>query len=335
MSQNGSPTSSDQTELAGKPSRRGRIATRMVRFVVKRWKKGDPPTVVRQARRVFGLPNFLTFLYSRHLKIRAIDSPVRGEWLTPEGAGSSGKVLLYLHGGGYVSCSPQTHRPITTTLARLLKCRVFAVDYRLAPEHPFPAAVDDAAEAFSWLLESGVPAENIALAGDSAGGGLVMATMLRSRQQGRPLPACAVCLSPWVNLTGFGKYRNAGSCSMFNPDDVTTFAKIYLRGASPELPEASPVFADLSGLPPVLIQVSSTELLFNDSVLLNEKALRCGVRSTLRIYPGLPHVWQILVGTIPEAKAALEEIASFISTAFDRQYIATTVPLRTEIQSRQ
>src|SRR5215472_1892066 len=317
MGHNGTPTSHDQPVLAEKPSRRGRIATRMVKFVVKRWKKGDPPTVVRQARRVFGLPNFLTFLYSRHLKIRGIESPVRGEWLTADCAGSSGKVLLYLHGGGYVSCSPQTHRPITTTLARLVKCRVFALDYRLAPEHPFPAAVDDASAAFLWLLESGVPAENIALAGDSAGGGLVMATMLRSRQQGRSMPACAVCLSPWANLTGFGKYRNAGSCSMFNPDDVTTFAKIYLRGASAELPEASPVFADLSGLLPLLIQASSTELLFNDSVLLHEKALRYGVRSTLRIYPGLPHVWQILVGTIPEAKAALEEIASFIVAGFD------------------
>ncbi len=305
------------------PSRRGRIASRLVKFVVKRWKKDDPPAVVRRARRVFGIPNLLSFLYSRHVAIEWVDMPVCGEWLVPEGAVSD-RVLLYFHGGGYVSCSPQTHRPITTTLARLTGYRVFALDYRLAPEHPFPAALDDATAAFLWLRESGVPAQKIALAGDSAGGGLVMATMLRLREHSHPLPAGAACLSPWVDLTGFGKYRDTDSCSMFTPDDVTTFAKLYLHGASAESPEASPIFADLSGLPPLLIQASSTELLLSDSVRLHEKATTCGLKSTLHVYPGLPHVWQILFGTVPEAKIALEEIARFCAESFDRRTVAAT-----------
>jgi acetyl esterase/lipase len=320
MTQSSAPSNSNaagQERIPG-PSRRGRVATRLVRFIVKRWKKGDPPAVVRRARRVFGIPNFMGFLYSRHVEIQSNDAPVRGEWLVPDDIEFTEHVLLYMHGGGYVSCSPQTHRPVTTSLARMINCRVFSLDYRLAPEHPFPAAVDDATAAYLWLLKNGVPANHIALAGDSAGGGLLLATMVRLRGMGQPLPACAVCLSPWVDLTGFGKYRDIDSCSMFKPDDVTTFAKEYLRGASAELPEASPVLADLSGLPPLLIQVSSTELLYTDSARLHEKADACGVSSTLRVYPALPHVWQILIGAVPEARVALEEIAGFVKESFKR-----------------
>src|SRR5262249_48821070 len=156
-----------------------------------------------------------------------------------------------------------------------------ALDYRWAPEHPFPAAVDDAAAAFLWLVKNGVAPGKIAIAGDSAGGGLAIATMLRLREQGRALPGCAVCLSPWVDLTRADKYRNAGSCSMFQPDDIATFAGLYLQGASPESPEASPLFGDLHGLPPLLIHASSTELLLDDAVRLHQKAIRCGVKSTL------------------------------------------------------
>jgi epsilon-lactone hydrolase len=301
-----------------RPSLRGRIATRLVRVVVKRWARGDPPAVVRRARRVFGLPDFMNALHSRGLEIEKVDAytsdsqVVRGEWIRPKACESRERVLLYLHGGGYVSCSPQTHRAVTSALARRLKCPVFAADYRLAPEHPFPAAVDDAAAAFTWLTESGLAPEKIALAGDSAGGGLALATILRLRRLGRALPACAVGLSPWVNLTGAGEYRNSGSCSMFQPSDVAVFAKLYLDGASAESAEASPLFADLRGLPPLLTQVSSTELLFDDAVLLHQKATSCGVTSKLNVYPGLPHVWQILVGLVPEAGAALDEIADFV-----------------------
>jgi monoterpene epsilon-lactone hydrolase len=308
----------DVVPIIPKPSLRGRILTRLVRVVVKRWARGDPPAVVRRARQVFGFPNFLNFLYSGSLEIQSIDTgQVQGEWLIPKHRQAKNGVLLYFHGGGYVSCSPQTHRPITTALARLTQCCVFSLKYRLAPEHPFPAAVDDAAAAFQWLVESGVPPEKIAVAGDSAGGGLAIAVMLRLRERGLALPACAIGLSPWVDLTGGGKYRNTDSCAMFQPKDVAIFSGLYLNGASPESPEASPVFADLTGLPPLLIHASSTELLLHDAVLLHEKALQAGVKSTLSVYPGLPHAWQIFFGVIPEARIALEQIASFISAAFN------------------
>lgn len=303
-----------------KPSLRGRIASGLVRVFVKGWARGDPPAVVRKARRVFGLPNFAVNPYSRGVMIEQVqekagDQAVIGEWIRPAGSAQSEHVILYLHGGGYVSCTSQTHRPITTALARLSRCRVFSLDYRIAPEHPFPAAVDDAAAAFRWLAANGEPAKNIAVAGDSAGGGLALAMMLRLRSQGDALPASGVCLSPWVDLTGADAYRN-NSCSMFQPTDVASFAALYLNGASAETPEASPLFGDLSGLPPLLIQVSSTELLLDDAVRLHEKATRCGVVSTLRIYPGLPHVWQILTPLVPEGKSALKEIIVFMQKAW-------------------
>jgi acetyl esterase/lipase len=157
-----------------KPSLRARILTRLIWLVIKRWPRNDYNAVVRRARRVFGLPVWLTFLISRGVSFEEQQSnDVCGEWVVPDANYHEEKMLLYLHGGGYVSCTPQTHRPITSTLARLTYRRVFALDYRVAPEATFPAAVDDAARAFMWLLELGLKPQNITLAGDSAGGGLV------------------------------------------------------------------------------------------------------------------------------------------------------------------
>jgi epsilon-lactone hydrolase len=218
-----------------------------------------------------------------------------------------------LHGGGYVSCNARTHRPITASLARLAGQRVLALDYRLAPEAPFPAAVDDAARAYAWLLEIGVKPENITIGGDSAGGGLVIAMMLRLKARQQPLPSAAVCLCPWVDLTGAASYSNAENCAMFRPEDSGAFAELYLNGASARLPEASPVFGDLSGLPPLLLHVSTTELLYDEVVRLHEKAKKSGVNSTLRAYPGLPHDWHIFLGWMPEAGMALKEVAAFVA----------------------
>jgi acetyl esterase/lipase len=307
------------------PSLGGRIAARTVRMVVKHWKKGDPPSAVKRARKVFGLPNFINVLHGRGLDVEKVDVPaaagqplIRGEWIRPRECAVRDRVVLYLHGGGYVSCSPMTHRPITAALARMLQCPIFVPDYRIAPEHKFPAAVDDAAACFQWLVMRGIRPEKIAIAGDSAGGGLSLSTVLRLRSQGQPLPGCIVGLSPWVDLTGAGPYRNEGTCSMFRASEVATFAKLYLQGAPAEVPEASPLFGDLRGLPPLLIQASSTELLMDDAVRLHEKAVQSGVESTLSVYPGLPHVWQILVGAVPEARMAMEQIADFISSVWQR-----------------
>jgi acetyl esterase/lipase len=237
---------------------------------------------------------------------------VRGEWIAPENPGE--EVILYLHGGGYVSCSPATHRPITTALARLSRRRVFSLDYRLAPEHRYPAALDDAVAAYRWLLAQGVHAGMISLAGDSAGGGLVLGLLLRARDMGLPLPACAVCFSPWTDLAGTGASvrLNDGRCAMFRTENTAEFAAAYLGDVSPLDSYASPAFANLGGLPPLLLQVSSTELLLDDSRRVNDKVQEAGGISRLEVYDDVAHCWQMLDGFVPEARRALRSAAAFI-----------------------
>jgi epsilon-lactone hydrolase len=175
------------------PSFQARIITRLIKLVVKRWPRGDYKALVLRAHRVLGLPGWTSFLFTRGVSFEELQGmDLRGEWVIPDANFLEENVLLYLHCGGYVSCTPQTHRPITAALARLTYQRVFTLDYRLAPEAPFPAAVDDAERAFLWLMEIGVKPQNIAIAGDSAGGGLVVALLLRLKAKQKPMPACAV-----------------------------------------------------------------------------------------------------------------------------------------------
>jgi acetyl esterase/lipase len=296
-----------------KASLRGRLAFRLVRSVVRGWPLDDNAALVRRARRIFERHSLLRDLLVRGITIEPVNAEVKGEWHKPKKLRLPDSVLLYFHGGGYVSCSPRTHRPITAALARRIGCRVFSLDYRRAPEHPFPAPVEDALNAVQWLLKSGIKPEKLALAGDSAGGGLAIATLVQLRDRGDPLPACAACISPWVDLLGEYKVTNPKSCAMFTFEEGRCFAKVYLNGASGSSPMASPVMADLHGLPPLLIQAADTELLYDDAVRLNEKALASGVQSRLHIYPGMPHVWQMFGMALPEASAALKEIAEFIS----------------------
>lgn len=305
-----------------KPSLRARVITRLVRLIVKRWPRKNLDAILRRSRFVFNTPALFSFLFTRGVTIRRTD---HGEWLTPVHLRDQQSVILYFHGGGYVSCSPASHRAITANLARLTGQRVFALSYRLAPEHPFPAAIDDAEAAYDWLLrDERLSPQHITFAGDSAGGGMVVAVMLRLRSHGKPLPAGAVCFSPWLDLTGRCDYRNAESCAMFRAGDVGSFAALYLGSASAENPEASPLFGDLTGLPPVLIQVSNTELLLDDAEKFHARALAVGVRSRLSVYPDLPHVWQITVGIMPESRLALEEAAHFITANVE-------VPNRTHV----
>ena len=202
---------------------------------------GEPEALARRARRLFGAPNPVRWLRSRGVRIeRVVEPPVAGEWVS---AGAPGRgVVLYLHGGGYVAGSPATHRPITAALARLTGRRVFSLDYRLAPEYRFPAALDDAMAGYRWLLRQGMPPESVALAGDSAGGGLVLATLLRVRDEQLPPPACAVCFSPWTDLEGTGESvsLNNGQCAVFRPDNIVQFARVYLAEAPARNPYASP-----------------------------------------------------------------------------------------------
>ncbi|AHG88336.1 Esterase [Gemmatirosa kalamazoonensis] len=284
-----------------------------VRLLVRTRDWGDERALARRARRLFGTPPAVAWMATpglRRERVRA--AGVRGEWIVPPRAEPG--VVLYLHGGGYVACSPATHRPITAALARRTGRRVLAVDYRLAPEHRFPAAVNDVTAAYRWLLDAGTPPHAIALAGDSAGGGLVLALLARCRAAGVPMPACAVCISPWTDLTGSGDSvrANAGRDAMFEPENLDAFARAYLGDASPIDAEASPLFAEPAGLPPLLLQVGSTELLLDDARRVHERVRAAGGVSHLEVYDDVPHGWQMLVGFVPEATAALRSAAAFV-----------------------
>jgi acetyl esterase/lipase len=228
---------------------------------------------------------------------------VPGEWVE---ANNSAVTLLYLHGGGYVACSPEMHRPITVAFAQNA-LRVFAPDYRMAPEHLFPAAVEDAVAVYRGL--SG----KIVVAGDSAGGGLALAMMLSLRDSGASLPSAAVLFSPWTDLaaTGGSLTTNDRRCALFHGANIQKGAGFYLGGADPRHPLASPLYADLSGLPPMLIHVGASEVLLDDSTRLAEKAREAGVRVELKVWPVVPHDWQ-LVPTMPEARQSLREAARFL-----------------------
>lgn len=228
--------------------------------------------------------------------------------------GSPGdQVILYLHGGAYVFGSPATHRSVTGYLARDSAAAVYAPDYRLAPEHPCPAAVEDAAGAYRWLLDQGIPARRIVIAGDSAGGGLALATALRLRDDGLPLPAGLMTLSPWVDLTGSGEsVARIGTADPMIPiPGLHASAHAYLAGRHASDPVASPLFADLSGLPPLYIQVGSDEVLYADAERLAEHARAAGVAVTHQTFQGFWHVFQLHAGALPAATDAVAELAAF------------------------
>lgn len=244
------------------------------------------------------------------------DGQVRGEWVRANT--QSPATIYYLHGGGYVACSPTTHRSFTATLGRVAAAQVFALDYRLAPEHRFPAAVEDAVAGYRWLLAQGISPQQIVIGGDSAGGGLTIATLVALRDAGAPLPSAAFCLSPWADLgaTGGSLDTNDRCDPMFRGAAIRQCAPIYLGGAAAHDPLASPIHADLRGLPPLLIYVSDTEVLLDDALRLAERARQCAVKVELRVRENLPHVWPVLIALrLPEAREAIAEIAQFIRAA--------------------
>ncbi len=237
---------------------------------------------------------------------------IAGEWVRAAGADQPASTLLYLHGGGYFACSPRTHRPLTSAFAKR-GFEVFVPDYRLAPEHPCPAAVDDAAAAWRGLGARGRAAGSMAVAGDSAGGGLSVALMLCLRDAGEALPGAAALFSPWVDLAGTGESvrTNAGRDAMFWAPGLAQGASHYLGGRPATDPVASPLYADLHGLPPLLIHAGDREILRDDSTRLAERARAAGVTVELRIWPVVPHVWQ-LAQFVPEARESVESAAAFL-----------------------
>jgi epsilon-lactone hydrolase len=238
---------------------------------------------------------------------------VRAEWIVPPGAASE-RVLLYLHGGGYVLCSVSTHRGLISRIAQAAGVRALGVDYRLAPEHPFPAAVEDATAAYRWLVSHGTAPGHIAIAGDSAGGGLTLATLVALRDAGDPLPAAAVCLSPWVDLEGTGPSNTtkAEADPFVRKEMIQFMAEQYLGGRDPRTPLAAPLYADLHGLPPLLIQVGTAEILLDDATRTADRAKEAGVEVSLEVWDDMIHVWQLFAPLLPEGQQAIERIGAFI-----------------------
>lgn len=218
--------------------------------------------------------------------------------------------VLYLHGGGYVLGAPQGYRNVAGYLARSADAAVYTADYRLAPEHPFPAALDDAVSAYRWLLAQGYAPEKIAIAGDSAGGGLSVAAAVAIREQGLPMPGALLLISPWVDLTLSGEtmHSNSRADPMLRQSWLQRAARQYMSDSPLDAPGGSPLFAELNDLPPMIIQSGQDEVLLSDSKRLSEHATAAGIAVTLQVYTGLWHVFQVHAGQLPESKAAIEAL---------------------------
>ncbi len=243
----------------------------------------------------------------------AIAGGVPAEWVAASGVATE-RVLLYLHGGGYVIGSPATHRGLAASLSVAADCRVLSLDYRLAPENPYPAAVEDACAAYRWLLSEGVAPQKIALAGDSAGGGLTLATLIALRDAGDALPGAAVPISPWTDMqaTGESMQTNLKNDPMVEPGGLMGMAKMYLGSADPTQPTAAPLHGDFAGLPPLLIQVGALETLLDDATRVAAKARAAGVDVTLEVWPEMVHVWHLFAPILPEGREAINRIGEFL-----------------------
>lgn len=237
------------------------------------------------------------------------------ELITPA-AGASEQVLFYVHGGGYVACSPRTHRPLTSRLCLALQATTYVPSYRLAPEAPYPGGLDDVHQSYLALLKKGVSPEHITLMGDSAGGGMALALALRLRDRGEPLPARMALISPWVDLTLQGESLQTKNDLDPMLSQAWIYAKtpLYLGETPADDPGVSPLFADLKGLPKTLVQVGTNEILLSDSERLKMRADASGWELQLTVWDGMWHDFQMLADMLPEANAAIEAIAEFVES---------------------
>ena len=258
-------------------------------------------------------------ILEKDVKIESVDAGgVGGEWIsTPES--NENHILLYLHGGGYVAGSPKSHHGLASRISRAGKIKVLAINYRIAPEDPFPAALEDSVTAYSWLSNTQkIESKNILIGGDSAGGGLTLATLLKLKEMNLPLPVAAVCISPWVDLalTGDSNKNNADIDPFLTPELCIKASKWYYGDNDPKNPLISPLYGDLRGLPPILIHVGTRELVTDDSIRFAEKAKSSGVDLTLEVFEGMIHVFHAFALVIPEAREAIEKIGKFIQKFF-------------------
>jgi acetyl esterase/lipase len=245
---------------------------------------------------------------------------ISAEWIQPAQTGTD-KVILYFHGGGYAIGSCKAHRGIVAKFVQGTGIGALVFDYRLAPEHPYPAALDDSVTAYRWLLSQGLSSFRIAFVGDSAGGGLCLATLLALKDQGIPLPAAAAAMSPWTDLknTGESWVTNAELDTLCWKDAQIVFSKYYVGDSDPGLPWISPLYGDLRGLPPILLHVGGDELLLSDSTRFAQKAEEASVDVTLRVGKGLFHCFPVCSPLFPEARQAMDEICAFVCSHLERQ----------------
>ncbi len=238
---------------------------------------------------------------------------VPAEWISAPEANPE-RVILYLHGGGYVVGSINTHRAMIARIARAANSRAIAIDYRLAPENPFPAAVDDAVAAYRWLLARGYKPSKVVIAGDSAGGGLTIATLLKLRAAGDPMPAGAVPISPWTDLEGTGESvrSRAARDPMVTQDNLASSARQYYGNHNPKDPLVSPVHGDFRGLPPMLIHVGDAEILLDDATRLAARAKAAGVSVELEVWDDMIHVWHVFAKILPEGQQAIDKIGKWV-----------------------
>ncbi|MBD2769988.1 alpha/beta hydrolase [Hymenobacter sp. BT664] len=256
-----------------------------------------------------------------HLESLKLDNRLEAEWLRPRGAHPS-RVLLYLHGGGYVLGSLNTHRSLVGRLAQRAGLNVLTINYRKAPDHPFPAALDDAKRAYRWLVRHGHQPPDIVVAGDSAGGGLALALLLTLRDAGQAMPAAGVGLSPWTDLnlpiTALRRVAREEGL-LLEALQMRTWGPLYAHKTALTHPLLSPAQADLHGLPPLLIQISTAEVLYDDVVKFVDKARVAGVAVTLQPFEGLVHWWHLFWRIVPEARQALDQIADFLEKLWASQ----------------
>ena len=238
---------------------------------------------------------------------------VAAEWIVAPGA-ENGSTVLYLHGGGYVGGSVRTHRVLMADISKAAGARVLGLDYRLAPEFPFPAPVEDTVAAYRWLLSNGTDPKKIVIGGDSAGGGLMVSALVALRYLGEPMPAAGVGLSPWTDMeaTGQSFAKNAEVDPSVNRDAIFQIAEAYLAGKDPRAPLASPIHADLSGLAPLLLHVGSIETLLDDTIVLAQRAREAGVEVEVDVWDDMPHVWHQFAPILPEGQQAIQRVAEFI-----------------------
>ena len=276
--------------------------------------RGEPSKVSIEAARQAYVRFLATNQPPKDVVIKEVKmGSVPGTWVAPVHSDSK-RVMFYLHGGGYFSGSPAGYHGIAGQFAKRLQANVFMPDYRLAPEHPYPTPINDAFEAYRWLLEQGHDPGSIVFSGDSAGGAMVVSLMVAARNAGLPMPAGGVAISPWANLehTGASMRNRDGIDPIVSKEALDLIARRFLNGALANNPEASPVFADVRGLPPILVQIGENEVMLSDAIRLATHLAENRVRTSLEVWPNMFHVWPIFADILPEGEQALVSAVRFL-----------------------